>query len=79
MATSSRGPRIYTTIFHAGTVDVFDDHFNPVNTPGAFTDPSIPAGFAPFGIQELNGKLFVTAASRMRRKHRGRRRRAAIG
>jgi uncharacterized protein (TIGR03118 family) len=69
IATSSHGPRIYATNFHAGTVDVFDDHFNPVNTPGAFTDPSIPAGFAPFGIQELNGKLFVTYAMQDADKH----------
>jgi uncharacterized protein (TIGR03118 family) len=60
--TSSHGTRIYASNFHAGTIDVFDDSFKPVKTPGAFTDPSLPAGFAPFGIQELNGKLYVTYA-----------------
>ena len=29
---------------------------------GDFTDPKIPAGFAPFGIQNINGDLFVTYA-----------------
>src|SRR5262249_58386643 len=30
--------------------------------PGAFADAGIPAGFAPFGIQEIGGNLFVTYA-----------------
>src|SRR5580698_7157968 len=35
-------------------VDVYDGTFNLVST---FTDPSVPAGFAPFGIQDINGKV----------------------
>jgi hypothetical protein len=31
-------------------VDVFDGSLNLVSTPGAFTDPDLPSGFAPFGI-----------------------------
>ena len=52
---------LYATNFHGGTVDVFDDHFQFVSTK-PFNDPSIPAGFAPFGIQNIHGKLFVTYA-----------------
>jgi uncharacterized protein (TIGR03118 family) len=59
---SSSGARIYAANFHAGTVDVFNDHFQPVHDPGAFTDPNLPPLFAPFGIQELNGKLYVSYA-----------------
>jgi uncharacterized protein (TIGR03118 family) len=66
---SSHGMRIYATNFHAGTVDVFDHSFKVVNAPGAFTDPSLPAGYAPFGIQELNGELFVTYALQDADKH----------
>jgi uncharacterized protein (TIGR03118 family) len=66
---SSHGPRIYATNFHAGTVDVFDDSFTPVPDSGAFTNPNIPAGFAPFGIQELNNKLYVTYAKQDSAKH----------
>src|SRR5262249_24377259 len=62
LANSSAGPRLYVTNFHAGTVDVFDGNFNPVNNAGAFLDPTIPAGFAPFNIQLLSGKLYVTYA-----------------
>ena len=41
-------------------VDIFDDHFRLVRS---FTDPTLPAGFAPFGIRDINGLLYVTFAS----------------
>jgi uncharacterized protein (TIGR03118 family) len=54
---------LYATNFHAGTVDVFDKNYAPVTlASGAFTDPSLPAGFAPFGIANIDGQLFVTYA-----------------
>jgi uncharacterized protein (TIGR03118 family) len=56
------GDRLYATDFHNGRVDVFDGAFNLVDTPGAFVDPKLPHGFAPFGIQELGGRIFVTYA-----------------
>jgi uncharacterized protein (TIGR03118 family) len=56
------GDRLYATDFHNGKVDVFDGSFGDVNTPGAFVDPSIPAGYAPFGIQNIDGNIFVTYA-----------------
>ena len=66
---------LYATNFRAGTIDVFDAGFNQVTpgTPGkidgTFTDPKIPAGFAPFGIQNINGDLFVTYAKQNAQKH----------
>jgi uncharacterized protein (TIGR03118 family) len=54
--------RLYATDFHNAQVDVFDGSFGDVNTPGAFKDPGIPAGFAPFGIQNVDGTIFVTYA-----------------
>jgi uncharacterized protein (TIGR03118 family) len=56
------GDRLYATDFHHGRVDVFDGTFQPVNSPGAFVDPGIPSGFAPFGIQNVNGNIVVTYA-----------------
>jgi uncharacterized protein (TIGR03118 family) len=57
------GPYLFATDFHNGAVDAFDGNFKPVNLPaGAFQDPTIPAGFAPFGIQSLGGNLYVTYA-----------------
>jgi uncharacterized protein (TIGR03118 family) len=53
---------IYATDFHNGRVDVFDRTGAAQTWVGAFTDPKLPKGFAPFGIQNLNGMLFVTYA-----------------
>jgi uncharacterized protein (TIGR03118 family) len=41
-------------------VDVYDGTFNLVKS---FTDPAVPAGFAPFGIQDINGQVYVSFAS----------------
>jgi uncharacterized protein (TIGR03118 family) len=53
---------LYATDFHNGKVDIFDDNYNPVALSGSFTDPAIPAGYAPFGIQNVGGQLLVTYA-----------------
>src|SRR5205085_12542503 len=46
-----------------GTVEVFDTNFAPVTlNAGAFTDPNIPAGFAPFNVQSIGGKIYVAYA-----------------
>jgi uncharacterized protein (TIGR03118 family) len=41
-------------------VDIYDGNFN---LTGSFTDASIPTGFAPFGIQDINGQVYVSFAS----------------
>jgi uncharacterized protein (TIGR03118 family) len=69
MATRSEGPLLYTANFNSGTIDVFDGNLTPVNLPGAFQDSSIPAGFAPFNIQNLGGTLYVTYAKQNAQKH----------
>jgi len=46
--------------FVNGKIDVFDGNFNPVVMP--FVDPGLPAGYGPFGIQNIGGHLFVTFA-----------------
>src|SRR5262249_23385918 len=55
---------LYVTNFRAGTVEVYDSKFNPVTAlpAGAFTDPALPAGYAPFNVQVLSGKVYVTYA-----------------
>ncbi|MCE5311485.1 MAG: TIGR03118 family protein [Acidobacteriales bacterium] len=61
---------LYATDFHNGTVDVFDAHFTPVAlAAGAFTDPMVPAGFAPFNVQNVGTALFVTFAKQDAAKH----------
>ena len=54
--------RLYATDFHNGKVDVFDSTFAPVTTTGGFANTQVPKGYAPFGIQALNGNIFVTYA-----------------
>jgi uncharacterized protein (TIGR03118 family) len=56
------GSTLYATDFHNGRVDVFDGAFTLVTTPDAFVDKKIPHRFAPFGIQNINGTIFVTYA-----------------
>jgi uncharacterized protein (TIGR03118 family) len=55
-------PYLYATDFHNGRVDVFNGAFARQQWAGAFTDPDLPSGFAPFGIQAANGMIFVTYA-----------------
>lgn len=62
IATDSDGTFLYASNFHDGTVDVFNDQWQPVTTPGGFSDPSIPRGYAPFGIQVLNDLVYVSYA-----------------
>jgi uncharacterized protein (TIGR03118 family) len=59
---NAAGNHIYATNFSAGTVDVFDSNFAPVVTDGKFIDQHIGRGFAPFGIQNIDGDLWVTYA-----------------
>jgi len=59
---NASGAFLFATNFHAGTVDVFDSNFQPVNIPNGFRDHKIPSGFAPFGISAINGNLYVTYA-----------------
>jgi uncharacterized protein (TIGR03118 family) len=68
-------PYIFAANFNAGTVDVYDANLNlnpaPFNQNGppqpfsgatSFSNQPIPAGFAPYNIQNINGTLFVTYA-----------------
>ena len=64
--SKTAGKFLYATDFHNGRVDVFDSNFTPVHTPGAFVDPQLQKGFAPFGIQAIQignqTQIFVTYA-----------------
>jgi uncharacterized protein (TIGR03118 family) len=54
---------LYVADFFTGTVDVFDTNYASVTLPsGAFTDPDLPAGFAPFNVQNIGGDVFVAFA-----------------
>jgi uncharacterized protein (TIGR03118 family) len=62
LATTTAGDRFYAADFHNGRVDVFDASFNLVTAAGAFVDSDLPSGYAPFGIQTIGSRIFVTYA-----------------
>jgi uncharacterized protein (TIGR03118 family) len=77
--TNPQGVFLYATDFRNAKIDVFAPN-GPNNNglfpaadstqiPGIFSDPNIPAGFAPFGIQNIDGVLFVTYALQSQQKH----------
>jgi uncharacterized protein (TIGR03118 family) len=72
---TAAAPYIYAANFNAGTIDVFDSNLNlnpapfnqsvgpqPFSGSSSFSNASIPAGFAPFNVQNIGGTLFVTYA-----------------
>ncbi len=69
LGRTSAGNFLYATNFHAGNIDVFDKDFKPASLAGSFSDPEIPAGFAPFNIQNLGNQLYVTYAKQDAAKH----------
>jgi uncharacterized protein (TIGR03118 family) len=62
LAISSTEDTLYAADFHNARVDVFDASFHLLTLPGAFVDPKLPDGFAPFGIANLGGRIFVSYA-----------------
>ncbi len=62
IASTSGGDFLYASNFHSGHVDVFNSSFKRVHLSGSFRDPNLPAGYGPFGIQNLGGTIYVTWA-----------------
>jgi len=69
IAASDQGTFLYAANFNSGAVDVFDSTFKLTHLLGSFSDPHIPSNYAPFGIQEINGLLYVTYAQQDAAKH----------
>ena len=53
---------LYATDFGHHTITVFDAQYHVTTLDGSFTDRNMPRAYAPFNIQNLNGKLYVTYA-----------------
>ena len=51
---------LYAANNAAGTIDVFDASFQKVTLSGAFQDPGLPPGLAPFNVVNVDGVLYVT-------------------
>jgi uncharacterized protein (TIGR03118 family) len=75
--TNTNGVFLFATNFRAGTVDVFGPapsgsttgFYAPVQTDGGFMDPNMPRGYTPFGIENIDGDLFVSYAKQNAAKH----------
>jgi uncharacterized protein (TIGR03118 family) len=68
IATIPNGTYLYATDFHNNSITVFPGTGAP-SLSGTFTDPNLPAGYAPFNIQTIGGKLYVTYAVQDAAKH----------
>ncbi len=62
-------PVLAVTDFDGGFIETFLPGFASVALPGSFTDPNLPAGYAPFGIQVIARQVFVTYAPQDAAKH----------
>ena len=67
--TNARGNFLFATNFNTGKVEAYDNKFALTALDGSFTDPNLPAGYAPFGISNIDGDLFVTFARQDAAKH----------
>ena len=59
---TSAGDMIYAADFGQASVSVFNGNFAPVTTTGGFVDSTLPAGYSPFGIQQIGDKIYVAYA-----------------
>jgi uncharacterized protein (TIGR03118 family) len=63
LLATHHGTFLYAADFHNAQISVFDDLYQPVTMPsGAFHDARLPMGYAPFNVQALDGRLYVTYA-----------------
>ncbi len=55
-------PFLAVANFHSGLIEPYTQLFDPLAPPGSFTDPSLPPGYSPFGMQVIGNQVFVTYA-----------------
>jgi uncharacterized protein (TIGR03118 family) len=67
LANGSR--RLYAADFHHNRVDVFGEAFRNITPTGSFRDRNLPAGYAPFGIAHLRGRILVSYAKQDAQAH----------
>ncbi|MDP9050502.1 MAG: TIGR03118 family protein [Acidobacteriota bacterium] len=61
LVTNSTGTFLLAPNFGlAGKVEIYNTTFQPATLAGTFTDPSTPAGYAPYAIKVLGTQVFVT-------------------
>jgi uncharacterized protein (TIGR03118 family) len=68
IATVGSNTYLYAADFHNNMITVIPSTGAPALS-GNFVDPNLPAGYAPFNIQSINGMLYVTYALQDASKH----------
>jgi len=68
-ATIGGNEYAYLANFRAGKVDVLKGNPAAPNLAGNFTDPALPSGYAPFGIERIGNEVYVTYALQDGTKH----------
>lgn len=63
------GTSLLAANFNSGKVDAFSTSFALAPLSGSFTDPNLPAGYAPHGIHVINNKVYVAYAKQDGAKH----------
>jgi uncharacterized protein (TIGR03118 family) len=63
------GTNLLAANFNSGKVDVYDSTYNLTSLGGSFTDPNLPAGFAPHGIHVIGNQVYVAYAMQDAPKH----------
>ncbi len=61
LAINSAGNLLYAANGITGKIDVYDGAFGST-LPGSFVDPDLPAGWVPFNVEDIGGKVYVTYA-----------------
>ncbi len=74
MITNNGANFLLATNFRTGKIEVYDSNFKLTSLSGTFTDPNLPAGYAPFGIHTFTDtvnqlKIYVTYAAQDAPKH----------
>jgi uncharacterized protein (TIGR03118 family) len=60
---------LYAANFRTGQIEAYDSNFKPINLSGVFSDPNLPGDYAPFNVQVLGDKVYVTYAKQNATRH----------
>jgi uncharacterized protein (TIGR03118 family) len=63
LANNGAGNFLYAADFAGGKIQVFNSSFAATSLSGNFVDPNLPAGFSPYNVQNVGGKLYVQYAA----------------
>jgi uncharacterized protein (TIGR03118 family) len=69
LLTNGANTYLLAANFRAPALEVYDANFKLTQLAGAFQDPTLPAGFAPFGVHVIGTQVVVTYAKQDTPKH----------